>query len=44
MDNHEAVRIGELEKTSDAIQVVEPDVDRTVPRRGGRGRGERIDT
>ena len=44
VDNHEAVKIGDLEIYSEAIKVVGPDVDRHFPRRGGPGRGGRIGT
>ena len=44
-DNHEAVKIGDMENDSEAMSVVGANFDReTLPRRSGRGRGGRFDT
>ena len=44
VDTHEAVKIGDLEKNSEAIKVAGSKFDRHVPRRGGPRRGGRIDS
>ena len=42
MDTHEAVKIGDFKKYSEAIKVAGPEFDRHVPRRGGPRSGGRI--
>ena len=44
VDNHEAVKIGDLVKNSEAIKVVGLNFDRNASRRSDLGSGGRIDT